>query len=169
MIEKNTTVKKIMFITVITVISVISIILIGCIFVYFNPMSKKKNHDFKVVIVLTDTNRILNDKGNKGAIERTIKSISNQTMQVDDISYCKSRGGKECCQSININRYNDNYGVGVVNCTFDREREKDTLVIFVPIGLSMKRNLVERLVRTWTHSKPSVIDNCTAMKSHQIK
>ena len=42
MIEKNTTVKKIMFITVITVISVISIILIGCIFVYFNPMSKKK-------------------------------------------------------------------------------------------------------------------------------
>ena len=118
-----------------------------------------------MVIVLTDTS--MDDKDNKGRIERTIKSISRQTMQVDDISYCKSRGGKECCQSININRYNDNYGVGVINCTFDREREKDTLAIFVPIGSIMKPDLVEYLVRTWTHSNPSVRDNCTAIKSHQ--
>ena len=111
--------------------------------------SKKKNHPLfgKVVVVI---------KGDKDAcIKKTIHSVLNQNIKVDEISTCDTTDlSSNVCKKI-VNVYSDPYNIGLIRSTFEREFDADTIAVFLRCGDVLPSNeYISNALDLWSIHKP---------------
>jgi hypothetical protein len=110
---------------------------------------QKKTHPSfgKVVVVI---------KGDKDAcIEKTIRSVLNQNIKVDEISTCDNSDiSSNVCKKV-VNIYSDHYNVGIERATFERLLDADTIAVFLRCGdVLPSRNYISKALDSWSLKKP---------------
>ncbi len=120
---------------------------------------KRKHPRFKKVLVVID--------GVNG-IDKTVRSILKQDIQVDEIATCND--AKLGQGRIVVNKYKDPWSKGIVKSTWEREFDKGTIAIFVKGGREFRHTrYLSQLLNRWTQEQPLKHDGILVMKSEQFK
>jgi hypothetical protein len=109
------------------------------------------------------------DGCNDGDLDVTINSILNQNVQVSEIA--TKREKTKCdlphCEAV-LNRYNDPYKKGIIQSTFEREMEADTVVVFVKRGFRFESpSSLQQLLNAWTPGSPIETESVSVMTANQ--
>lgn len=99
--------------------------------------------------------------GTDGDVDRTIQSVLNQSVQVDEIATCKKGDdpNDEICKSV-VNKYGDPFDKGLVKSTFDRELDASTIVVFLKRGdVFENKQQLASLMAKWTPANPVTVNN----------
>ena len=103
--------------------------------------------------------------GTEGDVDKSIQSVLDQSVQVDEIATCKNGTdpNDEICKTV-INKYGDPFNKGLVKSTFDRELDASTKVVFLKRGdVFENKGQLASLMKKWTPEDQVILENPSIM------